>query len=109
MKLSLAECQSQYHQLNKARLKLEMKPVNAVLQMQPISEKNCLKGTVLLLVEQLTDWTMILGEKKSQDTRFTVQNIENLHPVTVWVKKKHENNKKNGLFTIQFKYLKTVQ
>lgn len=44
MKLSLAECQSQYHQLNKARLKQETKPVNAVLQMQPISEESCLKG-----------------------------------------------------------------
>lgn len=40
MKLSLAECHSQYHQLNKARLKQETKPVNAVLQMQPISEEN---------------------------------------------------------------------
>lgn len=53
MKLSLAECQSQYHQLNKARLKQETKPVNAVLQMQPISEEYCLKGMVLLLAEEL--------------------------------------------------------
>lgn len=53
MKLSLAECQAQYHQLNKAGLKQETKPVNAVLQMQPISEENCLKGMVLLLVEEL--------------------------------------------------------
>lgn len=44
MKLSLTECQSQYRQLNKARLKPKTKPVNAVLQVRPVSEENPLKG-----------------------------------------------------------------
>lgn len=68
MKLSLAECQSQYHQLNKARLKQETKPVYAVLQMQTISEEYCLKGMVLLLAEQLVTKTgqQFLKEKEQR-------------------------------------------
>lgn len=53
MKLSLAKRQSQYHQLDKARLKQKTKPVNAALQMQPLSEEKCLKSIALLLVEEL--------------------------------------------------------
>lgn len=52
MKLSLAKRQSQYHQLDKARLKQETEPVNAVLQMQPLSEEKCLKAIALFLEEE---------------------------------------------------------
>lgn len=101
MKLSLAECQSQYHQLNKARLKQETKLVNAVLQMQPISEY-CLKGMVLLLAEQLI--TNRLGNnswmKKGKDTHCTVQNTEKLHLRQLWVKMKHDPEKGYLLYSL---------
>lgn len=95
MKLSLAECQSQYHQLNKARLKQETKPVNAVLQMQTISEKYCLKGMVLLLAEKLV--TNRLDDnswrKRSKDTHCSVQNTEKLYLRKLWVNMKHDTEK----------------
>lgn len=62
--------------------------------MQPVSEEYCLKGTVLLLAEELI--TNRLGnsswKKKSKDTHCTVQNTEKLHLRKLWVKMKHDTD-----------------